>query len=37
MMSHEFCIPVIQVRRKYMFRKEQLKAVKTEGDEHDYY
>jgi hypothetical protein len=32
-----FCIPVIQVTRKDMFRSEKMKAVKTEDDEHDYY
>jgi hypothetical protein len=33
MMSHEFYIPVIQVGRKDMSRKEQMKAVKAEDDE----
>ena len=32
-MSHEFYIPVIQVRRKYMSRKEWMKVVKAEDDE----
>ena len=32
-MSHEFYILVIQVRRKDMSRKEQMKATKDEDDE----
>jgi hypothetical protein len=33
MMSHEFYIPVVQVGRKGMSIKEQMKAAKDEDDE----
>ena len=32
-MSHEFYVPVVQVGRKDMSRKEQMKATKAEDDE----
>jgi hypothetical protein len=33
MMSHEFYVPVVQVGRKEMSIKVQMKAVKAEDDE----